>query len=87
MKGLCQKRAWYWFAIAAIVIALVALLVHQPVDSPGQPAWLAMLPVFFIGLIVPFTIAPLPGFLSLGSAPEGPALAPSFERPPPFRLA
>ncbi len=82
------KRAWFWVAIAAIAIVLVALLV-PPVhaNSPGQPDWLALLPVFFVGLLVPFTLLPLLPVLSLGHAAEAPSLAPSFQRPPPFRLA
>jgi hypothetical protein len=79
-----QKRAWFWIAFAAILIALVGftvLNVHG--DGPDQPLWLVLLPVFFVGLIAPLGIVPLIALLSLGHASEAPALAASFQRPPP----
>ena len=86
MNASRQQRAWYWIAIAAIVIALVALLVLHG-HSTDAPAWMALLPAFFVGLLVPFSLLPLLPVLSLGHMPETPSLAPSFQRPPPFRLA
>jgi cell division protein FtsW (lipid II flippase) len=86
MRAFRQQRAWYWIAIAAIVIALVALLVPHG-HATNAPAWIALLPVFFVGLLVPFNLLPLLLVLSLGHAPQAPSLAPSFQRPPPFRLA
>jgi hypothetical protein len=81
-----QQRAWFWIAIAAIAIALIALLVPHG-HSPDAPAWMALLPAFFVGLLVPFSLLPLLLVLSIGHAPEVPSLAASFQRPPPFRLA
>ena len=81
-----QKRAWFWVAIAAIVIALVALIVPHG-HATDVPAWIALLPAFFVGLLVPFSLLPLLAVLSLGHAAEAPSLAPSFQRPPPFPLA
>ncbi|MGA9583708.1 MAG: hypothetical protein WBQ95_00190 [Terracidiphilus sp.] len=86
MKVLREQRAWFWIAIAAIVIALVALLVPHG-HSTDAPAWMALLPAFFVGLLVPFGLLPLVAVLSLGHTPEVPSLAASFQRPPPFRLA
>ncbi len=86
MKAFRQQRAWYWIAIAAIVIAIVALLVPHG-HATDAPAWMALLPAFFVGLLVPFSLLPLLPVLSLGHTPEAPSLAPSFQRPPPFRLA
>lgn len=86
MNAFRQQRAWYWIAIAAIVIALVALLVPHS-HATDAPAWMALLPAFFVGLLVPFRQLPLLLVLSLGHTPEAPSLAPSFQRPPPFRLA
>jgi hypothetical protein len=86
MKAFRQHRAWYWIAIAAIVIALIALLLPHS-HSIDSPAWLALLPVFFVGLLVPFSLLPLLPVLSLGHTPQAPSLAPSFQRPPPFPLA
>lgn len=88
MSAFRHKRAWFWIAIAAIAIVLVALLVpHIHGNTQVQPDWLALLPVFFVGLLAPFTLLPLLPVLSLGHAVEAPSLAPSFQRPPPFRLA
>jgi hypothetical protein len=84
MNVLRQKRAWFWIAIAAIVIAIVALLVPHGHATPDQPAWMALLPSFFVGLLVPFSLLPLLLVLTLGHAPVAPSLAPSFQRPPPF---
>jgi cell division protein FtsW (lipid II flippase) len=86
MKAFRQHRAFYWIAIAAIVIALIALLLPHA-HSNGAPTWLALLPVFFVGLLVPFRLLPLSLVLSLGHTPQAPSLAPSFQRPPPFPLA
>jgi cell division protein FtsW (lipid II flippase) len=86
MRAFRQQRAWYWIAIAAIVIALVALLLPHS-HATNAPAWIALLPAFFVGLLVPFNLLPLLLVLSLGHAPQAPSLAPSFQRPPPFRLA
>jgi hypothetical protein len=83
-----QKRVWFWIAFAAIVIALVGLIVPNAIsNSPDQPLWLALLPVFFVGVIAPLSILPLIALLTLGHAPEPPALAPSFQRPPPSGVA
>ena len=80
------KRALFWIAIAAIAIAILALLVPHYGNTADQQAWLAMLPVFLVGLLARVSIKPLLAFLSLGHTPKSPALAPSFQRPPP-RLA
>ena len=85
MMAFRQKRLWFWVAIAAIVIALAAFLVPHIGDTPNQPAWLVMLPVFFIGLQAPLSLLGLLFVLSLGHPPETPALTPSFQRPPPDR--
>lgn len=79
-----QKRVWFWIAFAAIVIALVVFIVpNVHGNSPDYSLWLALLPVFFVGLIAPLDIVPLFALLTLGHASEAPTLAPSFQRPPP----
>lgn len=79
-----QKRVWFWIAFAVIVIALVGLIVpNVHGNTPDQPLWLALLPVFFVGIIAPLSILPLITLLTLGHASEDPTLAPSFQRPPP----
>jgi hypothetical protein len=44
---------------------------------------LAMLPVFFIGLIAPLALQSAPSPNSLGRGPAEPFLPASFQRPPP----
>ncbi len=46
-------------------------------------SWLAMLPVFFIGLIAPPAPLPAPSPDSLGRGPAEHLLPASFQRPPP----
>jgi bacteriorhodopsin len=82
MKAFCQKRALFWVAIAAIVIALVALLAPHG-NSTDQPDWLALLPVFFVGLIASFSLLSMLPVLCLGRSSAAPVLVPSFQRPPP----
>jgi hypothetical protein len=80
-----QHRVWLMVAAIAIVAALVLMLI--PHGHAGNPtAWLAILPVVFIGLITPLNLSsPLAAF-DLARAPEVPAFRPSFQRPPPIRL-
>jgi hypothetical protein len=84
MNTLHQRRAWFWIAIAAIVVALLALLAPHA-HATGQPDWLAVLPVFFVGLIAPLSLLPLRRAASQGRTPETPELPQSFQRPPPSR--
>jgi hypothetical protein len=82
MRAFRQQRAWFWIALAAIAIALIALLIPHG-QSTDAPAWMALLPAFFVGLLVPFSLLPLLPVLSLGHTLKVPSLAPSFQRPPP----
>ena len=50
-------------------------------------AWMAMLPVLFIGLVSPLNQLSQRSVLCLGSVPAAPLLPPSFQRPPPFQIA
>jgi hypothetical protein len=81
-----RQRAWFWIAVAAIAIALLALLIPHG-STTNAPAWMALLPAFFVGLLVPFTLLPLLPVLTIGHTPQAPSLAPSFQRPPPIALA
>ena len=83
MDAFRQRRVWFWVAIAAISIAFIALLVPHAGDSADQTAWLGLLPIFFIGLLVPFNLLRLSVVLRIEFAPDAPSLAPSFQRPPP----
>ena len=49
-------------------------------------AWTAMLPVLFVGLVVPLTPISARSSLSLGRTPARPKLLRKFQRPPPALL-
>lgn len=51
---------------------------------PG--AWRSMLPVFFVGLLTPLILGTAPSSRTARRAPASPALAPRFQRPPPFQI-
>jgi len=82
-----QKRAWFWIGIAAVAIAMLALLLAHSGNTADQQTWLALLPVLFVGLIAALSVRPLSALWTIGHQPEAPALAPSFQRPPPISLA
>ena len=46
-------------------------------------AWMAVLPVLFIGLVAPLSLISPRSFLSLGRTPLHPELLKKFQRPPP----
>jgi len=56
------------------------------VHDAGSGAWTAMLPVLFVGLLVPLSLMSRKTMLSLGRTPSAPALPCSFQRPPPALL-
>jgi hypothetical protein len=49
----------------------------------GSRAWVAMLPVFFVGLVSPLSLASAASIRCLGHAPASPLLPDLFQRPPP----
>jgi len=49
----------------------------------GSGSWLAMLPVFFVGLIAPLAVQSDPSTHSHGRGPAEPLLPASYQRPPP----
>jgi hypothetical protein len=83
MSAFSNKRAWFWIAVAAIAIAVIALLIPHG-SGIDAPPWMALLPAIFVGLLVPFRLPPLRPVLTLDHAHQEPSLAPSFQRPPPF---
>lgn len=87
MNAFCQRRVWFSVAVVAILFTFIALLVPHTGNSPNQSAWQAILPVVFVGLIATFSLLPLLVALSVAHLPAAPALASSFQRPPPFRIA
>lgn len=81
-----HRRIWLLVAAIAIGVALVFLLI-SPTHSQGAAAWLAILPVFFVGVISPLSLLSPMAYMYLGRTPEAPVLPTSFQRPPPLRLA
>ena len=81
-----HRRTWLLVAAIAISVALVFLMVpHTHGDDSG--AWLAILPLLFVGVISPLSLlAPLAS-IYIGRVPAAPLLPASFQRPPPFQLA
>jgi hypothetical protein len=82
MNAFRPKRSWFWIAVAAIAIAVIALLLPHG-GNADQHAWVALLPVFFVGLVAPLSVRRVLALLTIEHAPEAPTLAPSFQRPPP----
>jgi hypothetical protein len=85
MTEMRQRRGWFLIAAVAIVAVLLLLLLPQA-HSGNAAAWLAVLPVFFIGLIFPLGTPWRVADLFSGRAPESPFRRSSFQRPPPVRL-
>jgi hypothetical protein len=51
--------------------------------NAGPGVWIAMLPVFFIGLVSPLTLLSVGPIRCLGQPPAAPLLSALFQRPPP----
>jgi hypothetical protein len=81
-----HRRAWLLIVAIAIGVALVLMLVPH-VNGADNGAWLAILPLLFLGVISPLSLLSPLAFEYAGRAPEAPALPVSFQRPPPFRRA
>ncbi len=73
------------FAVIAIAAALVLLLIPHG-DFGDGGAWLAVLPMLFVGLISPLSLLSPLASIYLGRTPEAPLLPSSFQRPPPCSL-
>ena len=81
-----HRRAWLLIAAIAFAAALALMLVPHA-HGVDNGAWLAILPLLFVGVISPLTLLSPLAFVYVGRTPEAPALPASFQRPPPFRLA
>jgi hypothetical protein len=81
-----HKRGWLLLAAIAIGFAIVLLMIPHG-HSAGDADWLAILPIFFVGLISPLSLLSPMAYAYVGRAPDAPAQPASFQRPPPFTLA
>lgn len=84
MNGL-QRHTRLLITVIAMIAVLFLLLVPQA-HSGNSTAWLAILPVFFIGLIFPLCVPLRVADLSCGRAPEAFFRRASLQRPPPAPL-
>ena len=81
-----QRSMWFLIAMFAMGIALLLMLVPHGHNSQSG-AWLAILPLFLVGLISPLTLFPAFAEAYSSRVPDAPALPASFQRPPPFQVA
>ena len=82
MNRQTQRQVWFWVAAIAILAAFALLVVPHAHSGPAN-AWLAMLPVFFVGLLTPLSLLRTAQSSIETYIPVAPALQPSFQRPPP----
>jgi hypothetical protein len=85
MKRIQQRGVWFLIAAIAVGVALL-LMLFPPVHQGSHAAWLAILPLLFVGIISPLSLLSPLAFLYLGRTPAAPVLPSSFQRPPPSRL-
>ena len=81
-----HRRRWGLVAVIAIMAALALMLIpHGHAGDAG--AWLAILPLQFVGVISPLSLLSPLAYVYLGRTPDAPALPARFQRPPPFAIA
>jgi hypothetical protein len=85
MTEVGQRRVALLVAAIAIVAVLFLLLAPQA-HSGNSAAWLIILPVFFVGLLLPAGPLWRAADLTSGRASESSFERSSFQRPPPFPL-
>jgi ABC-type transport system involved in cytochrome bd biosynthesis fused ATPase/permease subunit len=81
-----HRRTWLLIAAIAIGFALLVMLVPHA-HGADNAAWLAILPLLFLGVISPLSLLSPLAFEYVGRALEAPTLPASFQRPPPFLRA
>jgi hypothetical protein len=81
-----HRRGWALIAVFAIVAALALLLIPHGHSGDGG-AWLAILPILFVGVISPLSLLSPLAYVYMGRTPDAPVLPSSFQRPPPFAIA
>ena len=80
-----QRRVWVLIAAIAICIVLVLTLVPQS-HSGSAGGWIAILPIFFVGVISPLGLLSAMAYMYLGRTPDDPVRPASYQRPPPVQL-
>jgi ABC-type transport system involved in cytochrome bd biosynthesis fused ATPase/permease subunit len=80
------RRTWLLIAAIAIAVAVLVMLVPHA-HGVDNGAWIAILPLLFLGIISPLSLLSPLAFEYAGPAPDAPALPASFQRPPPFLRA
>jgi len=83
MLEIRQRRGWV--LIAAIAIGFALLLMLAPSAHSGAADFVAILPLLLVGIVSPLSLLGLLMFAYSGRVSQAPELAPSFQRPPPFR--
>lgn len=73
-------------ALCAIGLALLLMLLPHPYSGDAGN-WLAILPIFFVGMISPLSLLSPLAYWYAGRLPEAPLLPVLFQRPPPTPLA
>ena len=86
MNKIQHRRRWALIAFVAIAAALALLLIPHGHYGDGG-AWLAILPILFVGVISPLSLLSPLAYFYLGRTPEAPVLPARFQRPPPFAVA
>ena len=79
-------RGWGLVAVIAIMAAVALMLVPHG-HSADAGAWLAILPLLFVGVISPLSLLSPLAYVYLSRTPDAPVLPARFQRPPPFAIA
>lgn len=83
-----NERRRTWLLIAALAIAVALMLMLMPhAHSGGPDLALVVLPIWFIGVLSSFSLSWAFECFDPNRTTDIPSLQPSFQRPPPFRLA
>lgn len=81
-----HRRTWFLIAAIAIGVALILMLVPHT-QGADNGAWLAILPLLFLGIISPLSLLSPLAFEYASRVPDAPVVPASFQRPPPFPRA
>src|ERR1017187_9781208 len=68
-----HRRGWLLLAAIAIGFAIVLLMVPHG-HATGDADWLAILPIFLVGLISPLSLLSPMAYAYIGRRPDAPAL-------------